>query len=163
MQELNAWKKRIEGTVAEGRAYGADISWKRFFAICKKSERLRPFLKDFKPLAEFLVQEESMWPRYGGVAVGMEQYFQNEMAALLATDSPYQYSDPQRLRFLTSRKKAIDKIQMISLMNQLFDRPLMILAVLQKCADDSKTISFWLDLRHHMNAILKAPLCSRSV
>ena len=156
VQELNAWKKKIEGTVAEGRAYGADISWKRFFAICKKSERLRPFLKDFKSLADFLVQEESMWPR-GGVAVGMESFLQGEMAALLATDSPYQYSDPQRLRFLKSRNKTIEKIQMIGLMNQLFDRPLMILAVLQKCADDSKTASFWLDLRHHINAILKTP------
>lgn len=157
IQELHAWKKRIAGTIAEGRAYGADISWKRFFAICQKSERLRPFLKNFKPLADFLVQEESMWPCFAGIPVGMETYFQKKLAALLAPGSPYHYSDPDRLRFLHSERPTIEKIQMIGLMNQLFDRPLMILSVLQKCADKSKKVLFWLDLRQHIRAIIKTP------
>src|SRR4051812_15395075 len=32
--KLQEWKKSIKGTIAEGRAYGADLSWKRFFFLC---------------------------------------------------------------------------------------------------------------------------------
>ena len=157
LHELNAWKEKIRGTIAEGRAYRADISWKRFFEICHKSTRLHPFLKDFKPLADFLIREESMWPRYGGVAVGMEEYFQGQIQALFAPHSPYHFSDPQRLRFLQSKKPTMERIQMINLMRSLLDRPLMILAVLQQCASESKTSLLWLDLQDHISAIIEAP------
>jgi hypothetical protein len=157
LQKLEHWKKEIAGTIVEGRAYGADVSWKRFFILCRKSPVLRPFVSDFMPLADFLIQEESMWPRYGGVAVGMETFLQDEMAALLAPDSPYRFSDPQRLRFLKSQKTMIEKIQMIDLMRQLFERPLMILALLQKCASKSKNSSCWLNLQDYVTEILKTP------
>ena len=157
LRELNAWKEKIRGTIAEGRAYGADISWKRFFEICQKSPRLRPFLKDFKPLVNFLIGEESMWPRSGGVAVGMEQYFKGQIKVLFAQGSPYHFSEPQRLRFLQSKKPTMERIQMINLMRSLLDRPLMLLAVVQQCASGSKTWLFWLNLQDHISAIIKTP------
>ena len=39
------------------------------------------------PLADFLIQEESIWPRHGGMAVEMASAVQGEMAALLAPDT----------------------------------------------------------------------------
>jgi hypothetical protein len=155
--ELERWKKNIAGTIVEMRAHGADISWKRFFVICQNTPGLRPFLSDFKPLANFLIYEESMWPRSGGVAVGMEVFFQGRIQALQAPGSPYPFSDPQRLSFLQLKKPTIEKIQMIDLMRQLLDRPLMILAILQKCASESKNSLFWLDLQNHITAIIKTP------
>jgi hypothetical protein len=157
LRGLNAWKKKIRGTIAEGRAHGADISWKRFFEICRKSPRLRPFLKDFKPLTNFLIGEESMWPRSSGVTVGMEQYFQGQIQSLFAQGSPYHFSEPQRLRFLQSKKSMMERIQMINLMRSLLDRPLMLLAVVQQCASGSKTPLFWLNLQNHISAIIETP------
>jgi hypothetical protein len=157
LRELNTWKEKIRGTIAEGRAYRSDISWKRFFEICHKSPRPRPFLKDFKPLADFLIREESMWPRSSGVALGMEDYFQGQIQALFAPGSPYKFSDPKRLRFLHSKKPTIDRIQMINLMRSLLDRPLMILAVLQQCASGAKNSLFWLNLQDHVSAIIETP------
>lgn len=61
-QKLADWKKSIKGTIAEIRAYQADISWKRFLEICQGVPRLRPLLDDFKPLSDFLIYEESLWP-----------------------------------------------------------------------------------------------------
>ena len=104
LQELERWKKSIAGTIVEMRAHGADISWKRFVVICQNTPGLRPFLSDFKPLANFLIYEESLWPRSGGVAVGMDEFFQGRIQALQAPGSPYPFSDPQRLRFLQLKK-----------------------------------------------------------
>ena len=157
LQELERWKKKIAGTIVEMRAFGADISWKRFIVISENSPGLRPFISDFTPLANFLIYEESMWPRSGGVAVGMDEFFQGRIQALQAPRSPYPFSDPHRLRFLQSNKPTIEKIRMVDLMRQLLDRPLMILAILQKCASGSENSSFWLDLQHHINAIIKTP------
>ena len=157
LQELERWKKSIAGTIVEMRAHGADISWKRFIVICQNTPGLRPFLTNFKPLADFLIYEESMWPHSGGVAVGMGEFFQGRTQALQAPGSPYPFSDPQRLRFLKSKKPTIEKIRMIDLMRQLFDRPLMILAILQKCASESENSSFWLNLQNHIAAIIKTP------
>jgi hypothetical protein len=157
LQELERWKNSIAGTIVEMRAHGADISWKRFIAICQNNPGLRPFLSDFKPLANFLIYEESMWPRSGGVAVGMEEFFQGRIQALQAPGSPYPFSDPQRLRFLELKKPTIERIQMIELMRQLLDLPLMILAILQKCASESENSSLWLDLQNHITAIIKTP------
>jgi hypothetical protein len=164
LQELNAWKERISGTLAEGRAYRADVSWKRFYEICYKSPRLRPLLRDFKPVANFLMGEESMWPRPSGVAIGMEVYFQRQVQALLAPGSPYLLSDPERLLFLQSNRPTVEKIHMIDLMRRTFDRPLMVLAILQLCARESKNSLFWLDLQNHINAVIKtsSPLAFRN-
>jgi hypothetical protein len=157
LQELERWKKSIAGTIVEMRAHGADISWKRFFVICQNTPGLRSFLSDFKPLANFLIYEESIWPRSGGVAVGMEEFFLGRIQALQAPGSPYPFSDPQRLRFLELKKPTIEKIRMIDLMRQLLDRPLMVLAILQKCASESENSSFCLDLQNHITAIIKIP------
>lgn len=156
-QKLAQWKRGITGTIAEMRAYRADISWRRFIAICQKLPRLQPLLKDFKPLANFLIYEESIWPSYGGAAVGEEDFFQNQMQALLAPDSPYHYSDPQRLRFLHSSKPTIEKIRVIDSMRQLLDRPLMTLAVVQQCASKSEYSLFWLPIQNHITTIIKTP------
>lgn len=156
-QKLSQWKKDITGTIAEMRAYRADISWRRFVVICRKIPSLRPLLGDFKPLANFLIHEESVWPSYGGVAIGQEEFFQNQMQALSAPCSPYHYSDPQRLRFVHSNKPTVEKIRMIDSMRQLFDRPLMTLAVLQHCATESEHSLFWLPIQNHITAIIKAP------
>jgi hypothetical protein len=157
LQELERWKKSIAGTIVEMRAHDADISWKRFVVICQNTPGLRPFLSDFKPLADFLIYQESLWPRSGGMAVGMDEFFQGRIQALQAPGSPYPFSDPQRLRFLQLKKTTIEKIRMIDLMCQLLDRPLMILAILQKCACESKNSLFWLDLQNHITAIIKTP------
>ena len=157
LQELERWKKSIAGTIVEMRAHGADISWKRFVVICQNTPGLRPFLSDFKPLADFFIYEESLWPRSGGMAVGMDEFFQGRIQALQAPGSPYPFSDPQRLRFLQLKKTTIEKIRMIDLMCQLLDRPLMILAILQKCASESENSSFWLDLQNHITAMIKTP------
>jgi hypothetical protein len=157
VQELSAWKKRIRGTIAEGRAYRANVSWKRFLEICRKSSRLSLLLKDFKPLTNFLVREEAMWPTSGRAAVGMEEYFQGQIQALLAPESPYLISEPQRLRFLRSKRPTTEKLQMINLMRSLLDCPLMILAVAQQCASRSKTLPFWLDIGEHIDATIAAP------
>lgn len=156
-QKLAQWKREITGTIAEVRAYGADNSWRRFAVICRKIPGLRPLLRDFKPLADFLIGEESLWPNRSGVAVGLEDFFQRQMQALLAPASPYHHSDPQRLRFLRSRNPTIAKIQMIDQMRQLFDRPLMTLAVLQQCASKSERSLFWLPIQNHITAIIKTP------
>jgi hypothetical protein len=159
-QKLADWKKSIKDTIAESRAYQADISWKRFVEICRNIPRLHPWLNDFKPLSDFLIYEESLWPRYGGAAVGQEQYLRGQMRALLAPGSPYHQADPHRLKFLDSHKSAVEKIQMISLMRRLFDRPLMVLAVLQKCVSESEHCHFWLPIQNHIVAILKNPSSS---
>jgi hypothetical protein len=163
LQELERWKKSIAGTIVEMRAYRADISWKRFIAICRNTPRLQSILSDFRPLAEFLIFEESMWPNNYGKAVGMDEFYQGQIKALRASGSPYLFSDPQRLRFLQLRKPTIEKIRMIDLMRQLLDRPLMILAVLQKCASESANSLFWLDLQNHIATIIKtqSPLTFR--
>jgi hypothetical protein len=161
--ELEQWKKDIKGTIAEIRAYGADISWNRFAAICRKIPGLRPLLMDFKPLADWLTREESMWPRHHGVMVGQEDYLQGQMQALLAPDSPYRHSDPIRLQFLDSNKPTSEKLRVVQLMRSLFDRPLMILAVLQTCASESQHSQFWLPIQNHVDAITKtlSPLIFR--
>ena len=87
----------------------------------------------------------------------MEDLFPLQMKALLAPGSPYFFSEPRRLRFLQSKKPTIERIRMIGLMRQLFDRPLMALAVLQRCAGGSKNSTFWLDLHDHISAIIKTP------
>ena len=156
-QKLAQWKRDINGTIAEVRAYGANISWRRFAVICRTIPGLRPLLRDFKPLVDFLIDEESLWPSYGGVAVGMEDFSQRQMQALLAPGSPYRHSDPQRLQFLHCNKPTIEKIRAIDLMRQLFDRPLMTLAVLQQCAGESGHWLFWLPIQNHITAIIKTP------
>lgn len=120
-QILAQWKRDITGTIAETSAYQADISWKRFVVICRKIPRLQPLVRFFKPLADFLINEESLWPGYGSVAVGQEDFFQKQMQAMLVPGSPYHYSDPQRLKFLHCSKPANEKIRAIDLMRQLFD------------------------------------------
>jgi len=156
-QKLADWKKSIKDTIAEIRAYQADISWKRFVETCQKIPRLRPLLSDFTPLSDFLIYEESLWPRYGGVAVGQEEYLHGQLHALLAPGSPYHQADPHRLKFLDSQKPTMEKIHMIGLMRQLFDRPLMVLAVLQQCASESEHSQFWLPIQSHIAAIVKTP------
>lgn len=156
-RKLAQWKTEIAGTTAEIRAYGADLSWKRFLAICEKIPRLRLLLRDFKPLGDFLINEESLWPNYGGVAVGQEDYFRGQMRALFSAGSPYRRFDPSRLRFLQSGRTTIEKIQMVGLMQQLFDRPLMILAVLQKCDTRAEHWRFWLPIQNHITAIIETP------
>jgi hypothetical protein len=156
-EKVEQWKIDITGSVAEMRAYRADISWRRFALICRNIPRLRPLLKDFKPLADFLISEESMWSDYGGVAVGQEDFFQRQIKAMLGPGSPYHHSDTRRLRFLYSSKPTIEKIRAIGLMQQLFDRPLMILAVLQTCASKSECSQFWLPIQNHIAEIIKTP------
>jgi len=158
VEKLKQWKKGIEGTIAEGRAYGADISWSRFLLICRRSHTVRVYLRDLQPFADFLIREESMWPRYGGMAVDMDNYLKDQMAAMFASKSPYLHSDPHRLRSLKSQNHSVAMIQLAGQMRQLFDYPLMALAVLQRCAGESKKLEFWLDLQNHINAILKAPV-----
>jgi hypothetical protein len=155
--ELDAWKSKIKGTLAEGRAYHADTSWRRFFEICKNYPSLRPFLKDFKPVADFLIREESMWPRYDGMPVAMEDGFRDEMKALLAPNSPYHFADPERLSYVQSSEPTSQKINMIHLMRQLYDRPLMVLAFLQSCMSKSSHSRFCLPIRNHVAAIIKTP------
>jgi hypothetical protein len=145
-QKLAQWKKDIKGTIVEIRAYRADISWRRFWVICRKIPGLRPFLKNFKPLADFLILEESMWLRHGGALVGQEEFFQRQMRVMFAPGSPYHHADPNRVRFLSSNKPTMEKIRMAGLMCQLLDRPLMILAVLQTCAKESPHSKFWLPI-----------------
>jgi hypothetical protein len=157
IQALDAWKKKIKGTIAVGRAYRADTSWKRFVEISKNSSRLRPFLEDFEPLADFLIWEESMWPRHGGSLVSMEDSLRGGMEAILTPNSVYHFAAPQRLRFIRSKRPLIEKLQMIGLMRQLYDRPLMVLAILQDCANRSDHSSFWLNLEDHIAAIIKSP------
>ena len=157
LQNLAEWKKSVKGTIAEIRAYRADISWRRFLEICQKIPRLGPLLNDFKPLSDFLISEESLWPMYGGLPVGEEFFYQGQMRALLAPGSPYLHADPHRLKYLDSQKTTIEKILMIELMRQLYDRPLMILAVLQKCASQSVHPQFWLPIQTHIAAIIKTP------
>ena len=156
-QKLAQWKRDITGTIAEIRAHGADNSWGRFVVICRKIPGLRPLLRDLKPLEDFLIVEESLWPRYGGVTVGPEEFLQGQMQALLAPGSPYHHSDPQRLQFLRCSKSVIETIRAIDLMRQLFDRPLMTLAVLQRCARESGHWLFWLPIQNHITAIIKTP------
>ncbi len=156
-QKLQQWKKDIEGTIVEMRARGADTSWRRFVAICQKIPSLRPLLSRFRPLADFLIDEESIWLRYSGVPVGQEDFFKAQMQALFSARSPYHHSDPKRLRFLHSQKSMIAKIQMIDLIRELLDRPLIVLAVLQKCASKSELSRFWLSIEDHITAIIKAP------
>jgi hypothetical protein len=110
--------------------------------ICRKIPGLRPFLKNFKPLADFLILEESMWLRHGGALVGQEEFFQRQMRVMFAPGSPYHHADPNRVRFLSSNKPTMEKIRMAGLMCQLLDRPLMILAVLQTCAKESPHSKF---------------------
>jgi hypothetical protein len=156
-KELNAWKARIKGTIAEGRSYRTDRSWKRFFQICANYPRLQPPLHELKPAADFLIQEEAIWPRHGGVLVGQEELLTAWRNALLAPGSPYRFAEPQRLRFLRSRRPTMDKIQMIHLIRQLFDRPLMALAVLEECAASSHHAPFWLSIEKHITAIVINP------
>lgn len=162
-QKLADWKKNIKDTIAEIRAYQADTSWKRFMEICEKIPRLHRLLNDFKPLSDFLIYEESLWPKYGGIPVGQAEYFHGQMGVLLAPGSPYHHADPHRLKLLDSQKPMMEKIRMIGLMHQLFDRPLMVLAVLQKCVGESKHSQFWLPIQDHIAAILKtlSPLTFR--
>src|SRR6266853_967385 len=103
-ERLADWKASIEDTIAEIRAYHADISWNRFAEICQKLARLHPLLNDFRRLSDFLIYEESLWPKYGGAAVGQEQYLHGQLRALLAPGSPYHQADPHRLKFLDSQK-----------------------------------------------------------
>ncbi len=159
-QTLANWKKSNKDTIAEIRAYQADISWKRFMEICQKTPRVHPLLSDFKPLSDFLIYEESLWPRHGGVAVGKDEYLNGQIRALLAPGSPYHQADPHRLKFLDSQKPTMEKIRMIGLMRQLFDQPLMVLAVLQKCASQSEHSQFWLPIQNHIAAIVKTPSSS---
>lgn len=156
-QKLEQWKKNIEGTIVEIRACGADTSWRRFVAICQNIPRLRPLLRGFKPLADFLIDEESMWPSYGGVPVGQEDFLKAQMRALFSPGSPYHHSDPKRLRYLHLKKSLIEKIQMIDLIRELLDRPLIVLAVLQTCASKSGLSRFWLPIEDHITAIIKTP------
>jgi hypothetical protein len=157
LQKLADWKKSIKGTIAEIRAHKADISWKRFAEICQNIPRLRLLLKDFKPLSDFLIFEESLWPSYDGIPVSEADYFRDQMRALLAPGSPYHHADPRRLKFLNSQKSMIERIRMIGLMRQLYDRPLMVLAVLQICADASEHPHFWLPIQNYIGAIVAAP------
>jgi hypothetical protein len=155
-RKLAQWKTAIYGTIAEGRAYRSDMSWKRFFQICRQSPRLRPHVQELTALADFLVHEESMWPP-PGPADHPEPLLRKKLAILLSANSPYLHADPQRLRFLKSGAPALRKIQMIYAMRSLLDGPLMTLAVLQKCADKSSAWYGWLDLRDHIKAIVKKP------
>ena len=157
VQKLADWKKSIKGTIAEMRAHQANFTWKRFVEICRKSTRLNFWLNDFKPLADFLIYEESMWPRYVGAPVGQEDLFNNQMRSLLSAGSPYHHADPKRLRFVKSQKPTMEKIRMIGLMQQLFDRPLIALAILQTCANESRHRAFWLPVRDSIAAIIKTP------
>ncbi len=98
-----------------------------------------------------------MWPRHGGVLVGQEELLSAWMNALLAPGSPYRFAEPQRLRFLQSKRPTMDKIQMVHLMRQLFDRPLMTLAILEECAASSHHAVFWLTIEKHVAAIITNP------
>ena len=156
LKKLADWKQSVKGTIAETRAYHADNTWKRFSEICQNSPRLRIWLNDFKQLADFLIFEESLWPEYG-VPVEQSEFFHGEMRMMLAPGSPYHHADPKRLRLLKSSKPTLEKLRLIRLMQTLFDRPLMILAVLQKCAGESGHSQFWLPIQTHIDAILKTP------
>ncbi|HEV2328821.1 MAG TPA: hypothetical protein VGY56_08560 [Verrucomicrobiae bacterium] len=158
VQKLTDWKKSTKSTIAEMRVYQADITWKRFVEICRNSPRLSLWLNDFKPLADFLISEESLWPRNGGALVGQDDLYNEKMRALLAPGSPYHHADSDRLRFLKSKEPTVEKIQMIGLMQQLYDRPLMVLAILQACANKSPHSQFWLPIQDHIAAIIKTPL-----
>ncbi|HEU6448907.1 MAG TPA: hypothetical protein VFV23_10770 [Verrucomicrobiae bacterium] len=155
-RKLAQWKKNIEGTIAEFRAYRADVSWTRFITICAAIPRLRYLLNDFKPLADFLINEESFWPNHGR-AVREDDYFKGQMQAVFSPNSPYRFSDPKRLQLLESDKSVREKILMIWLMHQLLDRPLMILAILQQCAKNEGYWLFWLPIQNHIAAIVKMP------
>jgi hypothetical protein len=157
VQKLADWKKSINGTIAEMRAYHADVSWKRFAQICRNSPRLNTWLNDFKPLTNFLIYEESLWLRHGRVMVRHEDYFRGQMRTLLSVGSPYLHSDPIRLRLLDSNKPIPEKLRLIQLMRSIFDRPLMILAVLQKCVSESEHSQFWLPIQTHLDAIIETP------
>lgn len=156
-QKLADWKKSIKGTLAEIRAYQAGISWKRFLEICQNIQGLHSLLEDFKPLSDFLIYEESLWPKYHGAPVGQEDYYQGQLRVMFSRCSPYRHADPIRLRLLKSKKPTMDKIRTIGLMQQLFDRPLMVLAVLQSCANKSPHSQFWLPIQNHIAAIMKKP------
>ncbi len=156
VKKLEDWKRSITGTIAEIRAYHADHSWKRFYKLCKGIPSLHPLLNDFKPLTNFLIHEESMWPNYDGRAVDQKEYIQGQIRTLLAPDSPYQHADPKRLRLLASHKPAFEKIRMIGLMRQVFDCPLMVLAVLELSANRSPHSQYWLPVKKHITAIIKA-------
>ncbi|MDB6027445.1 MAG: hypothetical protein JWM68_3668 [Verrucomicrobiales bacterium] len=155
-RKLDQWKKRITGTIAEGRAYRADLSWRRFVSICETIPRLKPFLNDFKPLADFLMREESMWPTYGG-PVEEKEYFEGKTKALFGPDSPYLFSASERSRFINSKKPTSEKIQIIRLICELFEWPIMTLAILQRCAGKLAHSRFWLPIENHINAIIKNP------
>ena len=107
---LADWKKSVKGTIAENRAYDADHSWKRFVSICRKSPRLKPFLKVFTPLAQYLVLEESLWLKTDRDVVGLDVYFQSQLRALLAPSSPYRDADSKRLKFLEEKYIDIKKM-----------------------------------------------------
>lgn len=98
-----------------------------------------------------------MWPRHKGIMVGPEEYFESQMQALLAPGSPYLKSDPYRLRQLRAHMPTIEKICLIGSMRSLFDRPLMILALLQTCVETSKFCRFWLPIPGHIEGIVKTP------
>lgn len=46
---------------------------------------------------------------------------------------------------------------MVGLIQQLFDRPLIVLDILQQCASKSKHSRFWLPIEAHITAIIKTP------
>jgi|GEM_PF-2089673 len=157
VKKLADWKKSVKGTIAEIRTSQADITWKRFAEICRNSHKLNPWLNDFKPLADFLIFEESLWPRYHGAPVGQDEFYHGQMRALLAPGSPYRHADPSRLRFLKSKKLPMEKVRMIDLIRQLYDRPLMVLAILQTCANRTPHSQFWLPIQNHIAAIITTP------
>lgn len=156
-QKLAQWKKDVKGTIVEIRIHGADISWRRFVVSCRKIPKLKPLLRDFKPLADFLINEESIWPNHGNAPIGAAELFKAQMRALFSAGSPYRHADPKRLGFLHSKQPLIEKIRMIDAIHQLFDRPLIALAVLQQCASRSKHSQFWLPIEAHITAIIKIP------
>ncbi len=164
-KKLADWKKSIAGTIAEIRAYQADHSWKRFLEICNGIPSLGPLLKDFKPLADFLIHEESMWPKYVGILVAQEKFIQAQMKALFASNSPYKHADPKRLKFVASHKPGFEEIRMVGLMRKVFDGPLMALAILELCANRSPHSKYWLPVQKHITAIIKAqsPLTFRII
>ncbi len=157
-QKLEQWKKRIAGTIAEIRAYNADISWKRFIALCRSIRRLWPLLKEFEPLTNFLIREESMWPTYGGVPVGEKQYFNDTIEAVFNPKTPYRLSESDRSRLLKPKSPMIEKVRSIRLRCELFEWPLLTLAILQRCASKSRYSRFWLPIDDHIKAIVKRPL-----
>jgi hypothetical protein len=118
----------------------------------------------FKALADFLIHEESMWPLYGGKAVGEKEFIRDQMQALFASYSPYKHADPKRLKYLASQKPSLEKIRLVGLMRQVFDGPLMALAILEYCARRSPHSKYWLPVQKHITSIIKAqtPLTFRT-